>query len=137
MDDKCSIFWKKKRRKIIYIYIYHMNSWLSEWMYLLWGQKLNPYIACALLCWTVIINWTRPLVVVRTVLRIHNHGSQEGKNQFPICNHGSQKLKTTRWNYPDVVSGAFMTTTGYCRVVGNQKEPAVLCFWFPFISILF
>jgi hypothetical protein len=23
-------------------------------------QKLNPYIACVLSCWTVIINWTRP-----------------------------------------------------------------------------
>jgi hypothetical protein len=26
------------------------------------GQKLKPYIASALSCWMVIINWTRPLV---------------------------------------------------------------------------
>lgn len=74
---------------------------------------------------------------MRMVLRIHNHGSQEGKNQFPICNHGSQKLKTNKQITTYVVSGSLMITVGSVNGIGNHKNRRFFVSDFLFFFIFF
>jgi hypothetical protein len=45
-------------------------------------------------------HWNRPLMVIRTVLRVHTHCSKTIKAPVLMCNHGSQKLEKTPKNHP-------------------------------------